>query len=375
MRVSERMKSYNLLSDINRNMSRMLKTQQDLATGRRIHKPSDDPSGTTRLMQLEGQLRRTDRYEKNMDDARQMMLNSENAINRVIGLVQDADNMLIKASSDTLGADERQVLSHQMEELWRQSISLGNQEFAGKYLFGGTHNLTEPYTEVSSIQDETFTSAHDTAIQLGQVGLDTGSVSVTSADGAVTYAEGEAGVGDFSIDYEKGTLTVHATGAMADATDFLISYDTVEASDVALNPQGVGGEINRVLDEGEQMTINVAATEIFGENNEFMSTLRDAYNALVRDDTEAFNAIRDELSVHLDRASGILGEVGTKINRLDDQQIKLEADKLNYSRLISSIEDTDMAEALVQLERDQAVYEASLQTSARLIKNTLLDYL
>jgi len=369
------MKSYNLLSDINRNMSSMLKTQQDLATGRRIHKPSDDPSGTTRVMQLEGQLRRTERYEKNIDDAYQLILTTENTINRVIDLIGDADNMLIQAGNDTLGDDERLILSHQMEEFWRQSVSLGNQEFAGKYLFGGTNNLTPPYTSVSAIEDESVTSSHDTAVNLGQVGLTSGSVTLTSTDGATTYTEGAAGVGDFSIDYEKGTLTVHSTGAMADATDYLIDYNTENAVRVELNPEGVGGEINRIFDEGEQMSINVSATEIYGDNNELQNTLRDAYNALVRNDTDALAGLRDELSGHLDRASGILGEVGTKINRLDNQQIKLDADQLNYKRLISSIEDTDMAEALVQLERDQAIYEASLQTSARLIKNTLLDYL
>ncbi|MCK5145262.1 flagellar hook-associated protein FlgL [bacterium] len=376
MRVSERMKSYNLLSDINRSMSRMIKTQQDLSTAKRIHKPSDDPGGTTRLMQLKSQVRRTERYEKNIDDANQLILTTENAIQNVVDLITRADNMMLQAANDTLGAEERAMQALQMKEFWNQAIDIGNTSFAGKYIFGGTNNLTEPYSKISESDDETFVSSHDTSVYLNNVGFSSGTVNVTSADGSVTYTEGDAtSGGDYSIDYKNGAITVHSSGSMADATDFLIDYDTDSPVAVELNPEGVSGEINRVIDEGMQMKINVSATQVFGDTNELQAALHDAYNALIRNERDSFQGARDALSSNLDRATGVQGEVGTKINRLDDQKFKLSADILNYKRLMSSIEDTDIAGALLQLERDQAVYQASLQTSARLIKNTLLDYL
>ena len=371
MRVSERMKSYNLLGDINRTMSRMLKTQQDLATTTTIHKPSDDPGGTTRLMQVNGALKRNERYQKNVEDASEQLLTTEAAVTGVMDLINLADNLLLQASNDTLGADERRTLAEQMEVYWIRSIDLGNQEFADRYIFGGTNNATRPYSQTNQFEDETFTSVHDTAVNLGQVGLTAGSVTVTSSDGSVTYAEGT----DYTIDYDNGTLTALSTGTMADATDFLVSYETDSPSGVVLNPNGVDGQISRVIDEGVQMTVNFSATEVFGDQNDLQNTLRSAYNALMRNDAEAFGDLRTELTSQRDVVTGKLGQIGTKINALTLQQEKLEADNTNYQKLVSSIEDTNMAEAMVQLEQDQAIYEASLQVSAQLIKNTLLDYL
>ena len=59
---------------------------------------------------------------------------------------------------------------------------------------------------------------------------------------------------------------------------------------------------------------------------------------------------------------------GTKINYFP-------TDILNGEKLISSIEDADIPAAILQLEKDQVVYQAALKTGAQLISVSLLNYL
>jgi len=368
------MKSYNLLSDMNRSMGRILKTQQDLATTKRIHKPSDDPAGTARIMRLKSSLLRYERYEKNVDDGYNYLVSAESGANQVIDVIQSADSIMLRAAGDTMGGSERKILAGQMKELWGQLVQLSNVKLGGKYIFGGTNNETPPYSRISTVTDEAFTSSFDQEVKLENVDLEAGSVVVS--DGTTTFKEGTAAEGgDYSLDYDQGTITIHSSGTMANSSSYNVSYETDEPVIAVLNPQGVGGDINRVIDEGVLMKINVAADSLFGGTDGLMKHVRDTYIALYRNEKDGISELRDKISSTMDSVTGILGELGTRISQLDSQKDKLSTDKMNFTRLISNIEDTDIADAVIKLERDKAVYQAALKTNANLIKSTLMDYL
>ena len=371
MRISDQMKTHFLLSDLNRTMSRIVDTQQDLATAKRIQQPSDDPNGTARLIRLKGMLNRVERYRENAASGSRWLNVTDSALNHATEIASEVDSLLLQASNDSLGPEERRTLAGQIAQLWEQMLSTANQTEDGKYVFGGTNNDTSPYTASNTVTDETFTAAYDTAVFLDHVGLTSSSATVTSLDGLTVYTEGV----DYTIDLDSGSITVLGTGGMADGSDYLISYETEASLIHTVNPNGVDGAITRRIDEENTLKINVAATDVFGDANGILAGLKDAYNALIRNDRDAILQSRSRLSDDLDTILQVQGEIATKIVRLDLQEEKLTSDQFNTEKLISSIEDTDMAAAIIELQKDQTMYEAALKTGSQIVQMTLLDYL
>lgn len=357
--------------DLNRTVERMLKTQTDLTTSVRIHRPSDDPGGTARLLSLKSYVNRTERYQKNVEDGVHWIIATESALNDVIDAITETDSVLMQASNDTLGETERRILAGQMQDMLQHMVNLANQKLADRYLFGGTNNDTAPFTISDEIEDETFTAVHDTAVALQNVGIRSGSVTVTTTDGLTEFTEGV----DYTIDYDNGEITVLGSGSMADGTDYLIDYDTEKLSSVTVNPEGVDGALMRKIDEGVSIQINVTASSIFTDSGGLIDVIQQAIVALHRNDKDSISNIRSQLDDCLNRTTSVQGEVGSKIGRLELQREKLVMNQLNLEELISAIEDTDVAGAILKLQKDQYVYQAALQTGADLIQMSLLDYI
>jgi flagellar hook-associated protein 3 FlgL len=118
MRVSENMKSMSLLGEMNRTMERMVKTQSDISSTKMIHKPSDDPAGTSRAMRLKETMARYERYASNVDDGLQWLNVTDSALSSTEEIVSQAEALLLQASNDTLGASTRRTLSTTMQSLW-----------------------------------------------------------------------------------------------------------------------------------------------------------------------------------------------------------------------------------------------------------------
>jgi len=371
MRVSENMKSGFVISDINRTLARMVKTQRDLSTSKRIHKPSDDPTCTSRIIRLKGQIARYKRYQSSISSSREWLVSTEASLNTLLDKISDVNSILLQASNGDIGDVERDNLSERVKGHLNSILDLANKNYGGKYIFGGTETATPPYSANTEIEDEEFTSDYDEPVYLNSVNLEAGSVTVTDTSGSVTYTEGT----DYTIDYENGSITVLRTGSMSDATDYEISYNTSDSVNFEVNPDGIDGEIEREIDEGVTIKINISGDDVFGGSDGLFKVLRDAYNALKRNDVEEIKSVRGDLLNEIDDVTRVLGEVGAKINRLDTLSQRIDTDVTTFRELISSVEDTDITEALVNLQNDRTVYEAALKTGASIIQSSLLDYL
>jgi len=371
MRVSENMKSSFVLSDINRTLSRMVKTQRDLSSSKRIHKPSDDPSGTSKIIRLQGQIARYGRYQKSIEDSRAWLVTTESSLNTLLDRISDVNSILLQASNGTLGEVERKSMGEQVREILNHVVDIANRDFGGKYIFGGTETNTPPYSGVTEIDGELFTSDSDNPVYLNSVKIKSGSVTVTDRSGTTTFTEGT----DYTVNYEDGSITVLSTGTMSDSTEYEISYETEEPVDFEANPNGIDGNISREIDEDITMNINISGDDVFGGSSGLFKVLKDAYVALERNDVDSIKSARAEIDSQIDNVTMVLGEVGAKINRLDTLSQRLATDITGFKEFISSIQDTDIAEALVSLQNDQAVYQAALKTGANIIQSNLLDYL
>lgn len=92
-------------------------------------------------------------------------------------------------------------------------------------------------------------------------------------------------------------------------------------------------------------------------------------------DQAALNQDLGLIQTRLDDVNKERAIVGTKVNRLELQENRLESTRINYTELLSKNQDADMAEVIMDLKMQENVYRSSLAAGARIIMPNLADFL
>ncbi len=126
----------------------LAKTQQQLATGQRILKPSDDPSASTRVLELDQLIDTTKQYQRNSDYAEARLKLEETVLNGVGDILQRVRELTVQANNDTLSAGDRQAIAIEVRTSLDGLLQLANSKDAiGEYLFSGNKTGTRPFTD------------------------------------------------------------------------------------------------------------------------------------------------------------------------------------------------------------------------------------
>jgi flagellar hook-associated protein 3 FlgL len=369
MRITDAMIRERILCNMNASLNKVQIAQTQIATGKRVLKPSDDPMAISRSTKIKALLRDNEQFQKNISSAFAWIESSEHAVSQMVEVLTELKELAVDGASDTNGAPERAALALQANTLLERLVDLVNTTFDGRFIFAGTHTLTSPYSISSSVVDEGVVFTADEWLDLGNARIVEG--SVTLSGGTVTFVEGT----DYEIDYETGAVRRLAAGAMVPGTAYQISYDTESIAAVDLTVPATGGAINREIAQGVYEPINVGGEEILNSRVDIFSLMADVKNSLFRNDGEAVSQAIADIDSALDQASGTLAKIGAARNGFDLAQAKLDTENTNLKALISSLEDADLAEVLVNFRAEQTAYEAALAASATIMNTSLLNFL
>jgi flagellar hook-associated protein 3 FlgL len=153
-------------------------------------------------------------------------------------------------------------------------------------------------------------------------------------------------------------------------------YDETGTGEVVYNGNSTPFAIQ--LGSGIQVDIGRDGREIYGTNwddNNIFKTLVDFKTALETDDVAAIQGIIDKLETHLETIRSVSADTGSKSIRLDVKERIVEDLTLSYTERTSSIEDADIAEAVVNLQSKELAYQAALSSSAKVMNLSLVNYL
>ncbi len=139
IRVTVGSASYAALNGLQTNASRLAAMQAQLSSGRQITKPSDDPSGTVRALQLRSDVKLNTQYGSNATDAIAWMSTADTAYSQVVKLAQQARTLAVQglntgANTGTSNA----AIADQVDALKSSLVSLANTTYNGRPVFGGT---------------------------------------------------------------------------------------------------------------------------------------------------------------------------------------------------------------------------------------------
>lgn len=146
MRVSNQMMNQMLTSSITGNQASVYEKQQQVASGKRINKASDDPTAWAKVAGLEQQQNELNGYLKATESASSNLLFLDQSLSSVSDLLQHASELSVKGSGGTLNDVDRDALAEQLDQLLEDLVMVSNSKYNGQYQFGGVDTQTEPFS-------------------------------------------------------------------------------------------------------------------------------------------------------------------------------------------------------------------------------------
>lgn len=320
IRVTNNMLVNDLKRNLNNNMRYMDIWQRQLATGRKINQPSDNPSGLVKSLRLRTNITEGKQYINNIGEAINFMETTDAAMDNISSVIHRVRELTVKAANTgvndpgALGA-----ISLEIKELNDQLKMVADTTYGAKHIFSGTNVTESPY------------KWDDVAGEHGWIG------------------------NDISLKLEIGIgvqMPINLTDA--DMNNFFTSEvkmgeDPVTGDDI-MRTGGIFALLDKLAQDIDNKADGVAAGNEIDEN----LTLLD-------------EKLEDLLSSR--------AKIGAKVNRLELQKSRLESTQISYTGLLAENEDADIAEVIMNLKMQENVYRASLAAGARIIQPSLVDFL
>lgn len=138
------------LLDLQRTKERLAVLNEQLASGRRIVRLGDDPTGSALIVDFKTSIERNNQYEKQIAAARSFLQASETSLGALTEGLARLLELGQQGLSDTTGASGRPRLAQEVDGLRSNFLSVANTQSQGKYLFAGTRTTTQPFSGPSA---------------------------------------------------------------------------------------------------------------------------------------------------------------------------------------------------------------------------------
>ncbi|MCJ8012757.1 flagellar hook-associated protein FlgL [Paenibacillus sp. KQZ6P-2] len=154
LRVTPGMMNLQMMRNINNNLIRMDKNQNNLSTGMKLNKPSDDPVGITYSLRYRSELSINDQYQKNADAATSWLEYNDTVIGQINDVGQRAYELVVQGTNGTIPQEAMDAITIELKQIYEQMVNLGNSKFNDKYIFNGQFTDQEPYkADIASTQE------------------------------------------------------------------------------------------------------------------------------------------------------------------------------------------------------------------------------
>lgn len=138
MRIGTAFAQQIAIDGIGERQARLLEGQEQLSSGKRISRPSDDPLAAAEAERIRSRESRIEAEKRTTLFARQMLSNAESTLGDADTLLQSARESLLGANNPTLGPGDRGIFAAQLRQTREQLLAVANRgDGAGGFVFGG----------------------------------------------------------------------------------------------------------------------------------------------------------------------------------------------------------------------------------------------
>ena len=135
--------------------ARLQRTQEELASGKRILSPSDDPVAAAQISSLRSELSRIETFQRNIDLATSELASTETTIATAEDILNRARDLAVRASNASMDETAKRGIATEIDSLRDQLLALANTKNAsGEYVFAGFASNAEAFSdETRNIND------------------------------------------------------------------------------------------------------------------------------------------------------------------------------------------------------------------------------
>jgi flagellar hook-associated protein 3 FlgL len=135
-----------MLAGLETTQQQLNRADLELASGRSINDPSDNPVGAQSLVLNHAAQAQNDTFQQNAGALQSRMQTADSALNSAENAINQAISLGVQAGNSDLTNGQRQAIALQLQGIQQQLVSIGNTSYNGTYLFGGTLVETAPFT-------------------------------------------------------------------------------------------------------------------------------------------------------------------------------------------------------------------------------------
>ncbi|ADF41897.1 flagellar hook-associated protein FlgL [Priestia megaterium] len=256
MRITQGMLAANSLKQISNSYNKLETLQNQLSTGKKINRPSDDPVVATKGMAYRSNLSEVNQYKRNLTEAQSWFDSSESGLEQVNSILQRTKELVVQGLNGTNESDDRQAIAREIEQLKLDYMQVGNTQVAGNYIFNGVNVGAPPISENAS------------GIIESNINLDPFSVEVSKGIQLRVNIHPENIFGQGAFDLMKNVQTAFEQNDVNSLKDLSTQVDT-QLSTLLAERSELGARSNRLeLIENRLDSQEITATKMLSNNED-----------------------------------------------------------------------------------------------------------
>lgn len=312
MRVTQTMLTQTNLKHLSSSYNTLARVQEQLISGKRIQKASEDPVVAMQGIRYRTEVREVDQFRRNVSEATSWMDLTDSTLNEVTEAVKRIRELTTQAANDTYESSQRAIIKSEVDQLIEHIGSLANSKVGEKYIYNGT-KTDKPLIDIDKLK---------------------------------AYLADPSATADVNTIYTDDSRAPTTTGKI----EFEVSKGIMVQ--VNMQPETIFG---KELFEGLKNLSGLLVKDTTGGAD--LSAELDTLDTLGQ-------------SLITERA-----ELGARANRLELVDNRLQDHEIIAKTIMSDNEDIDVEKVIMELKSHETVHRAALSAGARIIQPTLLDFL
>lgn len=389
---------------LNLQQSRLLQTQQQVSSGRRMLTPADDPAASALALDVSQADAANTQHGSNIDRAQTALALSEGVLQGVTLQLQDVRTTAVNAGAGSLSNSDRKILASDLQGRLDELIVLANHTDAtGNYLFSGFQGNTAPFVNTAGGVQYFGDDGHR-MVQVstaGQVATnDSGAdIFMRIKDGNGTFviqpgvANAGSGIASQGVVSNPALITGNNYQVAFNVVGLVTTYDVINTTTATVisagNPytggqaitfDGMQLDISGTPASGDQFNVTPSTNEsVFKTISDLISTLNAGvipgnvasatqYNANL-------NRALNNLDRGLDNVLTVRASIGSRMRQLDSEQATVSDLGLQYQQVLSQLQDLDYNKAITDLTRQKTGLEAAQQSFLKVQNLSMFNYM
>jgi flagellar hook-associated protein 3 FlgL len=412
MRVTDLTKQNAVLRNVASNSNRLQTLQENMASGKRINRLSDDPIGATQVQDYRTKLSSLDRIKQNIQNNFTWLDRTDAELDHIGGMLERAKQIALAQANDTADEATRRVTAEELQDIINNLVNAGNTKVGKVFIFSGSKTLTKPLEpnparKEAQLNPDKIPTDEKLLLKPEPLKANFDGWSQRPYIVRITQ-EGEFGRAQFQVSDNGGetwsrskTLlprveVVNETGAPSDKVFMLFASDPTGGGPATVFPKGLeyrfepnpplqykGNDDKRMVavGEGHMLPLNLTAHDLFfrdparQESLDVFDMMTGIKRALEDNDGQTLEKRLNDLDRAFEQILARRADIGSVRKEMEDQLDKSKEREFQNTKQMSEIEDLDFPAAVTEMNLADVRNKATLDTSGRLIQPSLLNFL